>query len=128
MNDILQGLSPEHRADRLGKVTSSRIADVVAKTKTGFGASRGNYMAEKLVERLTGIPADSYSSPAMQWGTAHEPEGRMEYQLSTGFDVELVGFVPHPAIAMAGCSPDGLIRDKGLVEIKCPFPRPTSRP
>ncbi len=117
--NILQG-SDEWRAARCGKVTASRIPDVVARTKTGWGASRANYMAELLVERLTGIPADSYTNAAMQWGTATEPEARMEYQLYTGFDVVQVGFVPHPTIAMAGCSPDGLIGNDGAVEIKCP--------
>jgi putative phage-type endonuclease len=112
--------SDEWKAARLGKVTASRIADVVAKTKTGWGASRANYMAELLVERLTGIPTEGYTNVAMQRGTATEPEARMEYQLQTVVDVAQIGFVPHPTIAMAGCSPDGLVGDHGLVEIKCP--------
>lgn len=112
--------SNEWKAIRCGKATASRIPDVVAKTKSGWGASRANYMAELIVERLTGIPADSYMNASMQWGTEKEPEGRMEYQLATGFDVQQVGFVPHPTIAMSGCSPDGLIGDDGGVEIKCP--------
>jgi putative phage-type endonuclease len=120
--DTEQG-SDEWKAARLGKVTASRIADVVAKTKTGWGASRANYMAELLVERLTGIPTNGYTNAAMEWGTATEPEARMEYQLRTGYAVERVGFVPHPTITMAGCSPDGLIGVDdaiGLVEFKCP--------
>jgi putative phage-type endonuclease len=116
---IMQG-SDAWKAARLGKVTASRIADVVAKTKNGWGASRANYMAELIVERLTGIPTEGYINGAMQWGTATEPEARMEYQLHTGYAIEQVGFVPHPTIEMAGCSPDGLIGDDGLVEIKCP--------
>ncbi len=128
--NVLQG-SDEWKAIRCGKLTASRIADVVARTKTDWGASRANYMAELLVERLTGVPVDGYTNAAMQWGTAIEPEARMEYQLYTGFDVAQVGFVPHPNIAMAGCSPDGLIggasdgscwigEELGMVEIKCP--------
>lgn len=112
--------SDEWKAVRLGKVTASRMADVVATTRTGWGASRANYMAELLVERLTGIPAEGFSNGAMQWGTATEPEARMEYQLRTGLDVQQVGFVPHPTIEMAGCSPDGLIDPDGGLEIKCP--------
>lgn len=112
--------SEEWKAVRLGKTTASRITDVIAKTRTGWAASRANYMAELLVERLTGIPYEGYTNGAMQRGTATEPEARMEYQLKTGYDVEQVGFVPHPTIAMAGCSPDGLISMAGLVEIKCP--------
>ena len=117
--NLIQG-SEEWKTARLGKVTASRIADVVAKTKSGWGASRANYMAELLVERLTGIPTEGYRNGAMDWGTATEPEARMEYQLRYECDVQQVGFVPHPTITMAGCSPDGLIYGEGLVEIKCP--------
>lgn len=117
--DLVQG-TDEWKAARLGKVTASRIADVVTKTRAGWGASRANYMAELLVERLTGIPTEGYINGAMQHGTATEPEARMEYQMRTGLPVDLVGFAPHPTIARAGCSPDGFIGDDGLVEIKCP--------
>ena len=108
-----------HQA-RLGKVTASRIADVMAKTKAGYGASRANYMAELIVERLTGRPGDSFQSPAMTWGTNTEPLARAAYEAHKGVLVEEVGFVPHPTISMAGASPDGLVDMDGLVEIKCP--------
>lgn len=116
---LVQG-SDEWKTARLGKVTASRMADLTAKTKFGWGAGRANYMAELLVERLTGVPTEGYSNDAMKRGSATEPEARMEYQIRTGLEVEQVGFVPHPTIAMAGCSPDGLIGESGLVEIKCP--------
>ena len=108
-----------HQA-RLGKVTASRVADVMAKTKAGYGASRANYMAELIVERLTGRPEDSFQSPAMTWGTNTEPLARAAYEAHKGVLVEEVGFVPHPTIPMAGASPDGLVDMDGLVEIKCP--------
>lgn len=107
-------------AARLGKVTASKIADVMATTKTGPSASRKNYMAQLLTERLTGQKADSYSNAAMQWGTDTEPQARAMYELETGRDVVEVGFIDHPVIAMSGASPDGLVGDDGLVEIKCP--------
>ena len=107
-------------AARLGKVTASKIADVMATTKTGPSASRKNYMAQLLTERLTGQKADSYSNAAMQWGTDTEPQARAMYELETGCDVVEVGFIDHPVIAMSGASPDGLVGDDGLVEIKCP--------
>jgi putative phage-type endonuclease len=112
--------SPEWHAARCGKVTASRVADVVAKTKTGWGASRANYMAELIAERLTGAPAERFTNAAMQWGTDKEPEARDLYSFMTDAEVVQVGFVPHPSIAMSGASPDGLIGDDGLVEIKCP--------
>lgn len=106
-------------AARLGKVTASRVADVIAKTKTGYSASRENYMADLIVERLTGQKALSFSNPAMDWGTATEPAARAAYSAFTGELVEEVGFIDHPTIPMSGASPDGLVAD-GLVEIKCP--------
>lgn len=106
---------------RAGKVTASRVADVVARTKTGWGASRANYMAELISERLTGVPASSFTNAAMQWGTDTEPQARTAYARHMQIAVEEVGFIDHPLIAMSGASPDGLIVDQpGLVEIKCP--------
>jgi len=105
---------------RLGKVTASRIADVVAKTKTGVSASRGNYMAQLIVERLTGKPVESFSSSAMQWGTDTEPLARAAYEMATDTMVEEIGFVEHRSIPMCGASPDGLVGEDGLIEIKCP--------
>ncbi len=116
---ITQG-SPEWFAARLGKVTASKVSDVVAKTKSGWGASRANYMAALIAERLTQTPADSFSNAAMQWGTEQEPLARVAYEFFTGRDVEQVGFVDHPSIPMTGASPDGLVGTDGLVEIKCP--------
>lgn len=119
MTEIIQG-SPEWHAARLGTVTASRVADVVAKTKTGWGASRANYMAELLVERLTGQPAERYTNSAMQWGLDTEPEAKAAYEFRTDASVADAGFVPHPTIAMSGASPDGYVGGDGLVEIKCP--------
>jgi putative phage-type endonuclease len=112
--------SPEWLALRAGKVTASRVADVIARTKTGWGASRANYMAELIAERLTGQPAPSFSNAVMQWGTDKEPEARDYYAFITGATVEQIAFVHHPTVADSGASPDGLVGDDGLVEIKCP--------
>jgi putative phage-type endonuclease len=119
MSDIVQG-SAEWHAARLGKVTASRVADVVARTKTGWGASRANYAAQLVAERLTGAAAESFTNAAMQWGTDNEANARAAYAFLTGLNVEEVGFVPHPKIIMSGASPDGLVGADGLVEIKCP--------
>lgn len=112
----------EWHAARLGKVTASRIADLMAKGRTGApSASRENYKAQLVCERLTGFRADAFSSTAMQWGTETEPQARATYTLTTGRVVEEVGFIPHPTIQMCGASPDGCIDGgRGLVEIKCP--------
>ena len=119
MLDVEQG-TPEWHAARLGKVTASRIADVMAKTKAGYGASRANYMAELICERLTGASAERFTNSAMQWGTDMEPQARETYAFLNAVDVRQVGFVLHPSIDDAGASPDGLVGDAGLVEIKCP--------
>jgi len=105
---------------RLGKVTASRVADVLAKTKTGVSASRANYLTELVVERLTGQQAELYMNDAMQWGTDTEPQARMAYEAHKSVLVDEVGFIDHSSIAMFGCSPDGLVGDDGLIEIKCP--------
>ncbi len=117
--EIIQG-SDEWRALRLGKVTASRVADLVAKTKSGPSASRANYMAQLIAERLTNTPAESYTNAAMVHGTKTEPEARAAYEFYQGVTVEEVAFVPHPTIDQAGCSPDGLVGGDGMVEIKAP--------
>jgi len=116
---IEQG-SIEWFAERCGKVTASRVADVIARTKTGWGASRANYMAQLVAERLTGNVAESYSNAAMQWGIDMEPEARKTYEFFTNNTVEPASFVPHRSIADTGASPDGYVGADGLVEIKCP--------
>jgi putative phage-type endonuclease len=105
---------------RIGKVTASRVADVIAKTKTGYSASRDNYMAQLVCERLTGQKGESFTNAAMQHGTETEPLARAAYEALQDVLVDEVGFVSHPTIEMAGASPDGMVGDDGLIEIKCP--------
>lgn len=112
--------SSEWYAARLGKLTASRIAEALATIKSGWGASRANVRAELVCERLTGIPTDTYTNAAMQWGIDHEPDARAAYEFYRDYDVELVAFIDHPRIAMSGCSPDGYVGAEGLVEFKCP--------
>jgi len=111
--------SEEWFAARCGKVTASRVADIIAKTKSGPSASRENYLAQLVCERMTGKPAESYSNAAMQWGTDTEPFARAAYEARMDLLVTEVGFIDHPWIVMSGASPDGLANE-GLVEIKCP--------
>jgi len=106
-------------AARCGKVTASRVADIIAKTKTGFSTSRDNYMAQLVCERMTGKPAESFSNAAMAWGSEQEEFARAAYEAKADILVSEVGFITHPRIEMSGASPDGLAGD-GLVEIKCP--------
>ncbi len=105
---------------RLGKVTASRISDLMAKTKSGPSASRKNYLMQLLCERLTGRKEEFYVNAAMQRGTELEAIARSAYEVDKGVMVREVGFVPCPGIEMAGASPDGLVGDDGLIEIKCP--------
>jgi len=106
---------------RAGKVTASRVADIIAKTKSGYSTTRDNYMAELICQRLTGTVGESYQNAAMAWGTNTEPFARAAYVSAKGTGVEEIGFVPHPTIEKAGASPDGLIGEDGLIEIKCPM-------
>jgi putative phage-type endonuclease len=116
---IEQG-TPEWKAQRIGKVTASRVADVIAKTKTGVSASRVNYEAQIICERLTGVAVEGYTNAAMQHGIDTEPQARSAYEFMRNVDVVLAEFVDHPRVPMSGASPDGFVNDDGLIEIKCP--------
>jgi len=117
---MIEQRTDEWFAQRLGKVTASRVGDVIAKTKTGPSASRDNYATQLVLERLTNAKGEFFSSTAMQWGTDTEPMARQAYELKCGVFVDEVGFIDHPTIDMSGASPDGLVDKNGLVEIKCP--------
>lgn len=111
--------TPEWLAERAGKVTASALSNVMmAKTAAGYQ----NYMAQLICERLTGEPVETFKSAAMEHGNETEPQARALYSLETGHDVTECGFIPHPALKGSGASPDGLVGDDGLVEIKCPQP------
>jgi putative phage-type endonuclease len=120
MIEMMEQGTEEWFTIRIGKVTASRVADVLAKTKTGYSTSRDNYMAQLVCERLTGEKGESFTNAAMQHGTETEPLARISYEVAHNVLVDEVGFVPHPSIIMAGASPDGLVGDDGLLEIKCP--------
>lgn len=102
---------------RLGKLTASRMSDAKAKKDT---AAYKNYVAQLVAERLTGQMGESFTNAAMAWGTEHEPLARAEYEILTDSTVDQVSFVDHPEIEWCGASPDGLVSDSGLVEIKAP--------
>lgn len=110
--------SEEWHQARLGRATASCFADVLAK---GQGKTRTAYLRRLVAERLTGKPTEAYKNGHMDRGTEQEPFARMSYEEETGYMVEEVGFIPHPSL-MAGCSPDGVIRPKGGVEIKSVIP------
>jgi hypothetical protein len=112
--------TPEWLQLRCGRVTGSRITDVLAEIKKGEAATRRNYRTEIIAETLTGLPAESYISPAMQWGIDTEPFARAAYELTCNTTVDTVGFAIHPHIPRFGCSPDGLLGDDGGAEFKCP--------
>jgi putative phage-type endonuclease len=118
---LIQG-SPEWLAARLGKVTASRIADVMAqpRTKGAVSATRQKYLYQLLAERLSGQPQETFTNAAMAWGTENEPLARAVYEAETGNLVSEVGLIDHPSINNAGASPDGLVGSEGLIEIKCP--------
>jgi putative phage-type endonuclease len=118
--DCVQG-SPEWRQARTGRVTASRVADVLARIKSGEAAGRRNYRAELVCEVLTGMCAENgYVSKEMQWGTETEPFARAAYEVARDVMVDQVGFVVHPDLERFGASPDGLAGSDGMVEIKCP--------
>jgi putative phage-type endonuclease len=110
----------EWRLARCGSLGASQLSDALAKTKSGWGASRENLKSRMVIERLTGLPVDGYESPAMIWGRDKEEEARIAYSFMTGHDVTEVGLYKHPTIVGTHASPDGLVGDDGCIEIKCP--------
>lgn len=118
--DAEQGSLEWHQA-RAGRVTASRIGDIMRKTKTGVSAMRATYIGELVAERLSGqVSTDGYVSAAMQHGIDTEDSARAFYEFAHGVEIRKVGFVLHPTIEMFGCSPDRLVGDDGLIEVKCP--------
>jgi len=112
--------SDEWMAFRAGKISASRVADLMKKTKTGWSTSRANMITKLAIERLTGSVDDGYSNAAMQRGIEMEPEARNAYSFEYGVAVAEVGCVTHPEWDFVTCSPDGLVGDEGLMEVKCP--------
>jgi putative phage-type endonuclease len=123
---MIEQRSPDWYAQRLGKATASRISDVMAKTKNGPAELRKTYRRQLITERVYGVPAFNYVNGAMQWGIDHEAEALAAYAEDLERLDPLAGpvmpaeFVDHPEILWSGASPDGLVGDDGLVEIKCP--------
>lgn len=119
--------SDEWFAARMGKVTASRVADIIATIRSGaYSASRKNYAAELITERLTGVSNEFFINDAIQWGMDQEDNAKRAYEKRTAFNtnglkVVDVGFIDHPTIAMSGASPDGFVGEDGLIEIKCPM-------
>lgn len=108
-------------AARCGKVTASRLAEILPLKSSGkWGVPRGTYMEQIIAERLTGRTEDKRRIPDLERRANLEPEARDAYSFFTDNDVELVGFVDHPTIGDAGASPDGLVGKDGMIEIKCP--------
>jgi len=105
---------------RLGKMSASRIGDIIPGARGKYLASREAYMTELEVEITTGQMADFFENAAMRWGTETEPMARAYYEFEKDAVVEEVGFIVHPDIPYLGASPDGLIGEDGGLEIKCP--------
>lgn len=119
---LTQG-TPEWLTARRGKVTASRCADLMAKTKKGYAASRYNYLMELVAEHVTKRCVEHYVSPAMEWGIEQQPFAQAAYEISQNCSVESVGLIVHPTIELFASSPDGLVDEHGLVEFKCPTDR-----
>lgn len=115
--------SPEWLAARIGKITASRMSDLMSRSKRDGSPLKAcqDYMDELIGERITGRAADKPVTFAMERGTVLEPAARTQYAFERDVTVEECGFLIHPALAFVGASPDGLICDDGLLEIKCPM-------
>ena len=124
---MIEQRTEEWFQQRLGKVTASRISDVIAKTKTGVSTSRQNYLIQLVSERITGKKGDSFVNQAMLDGIERESAARELYMRTRGVSVTEVGFFDHPITKNSGASPDGAVNAEedgkyaGIIEIKCPI-------
>lgn len=117
----LQQGTDEWLAARAGKFTGSRFNNLMARLWNGEpGASCRNLLASLVIERLTGRPVETYQNDAMRRGTELEPLARSAYIAKSGTWVTEVGFCVHDELPFVGVSPDGLVGEDGLLEIKCP--------
>ncbi|WP_273754802.1 lambda exonuclease family protein [Bartonella sp. MM73XJBT.G] len=106
---------------RLGKVTASNIYNVISKTAKGTPTSKyEDYKIKLITERLTGQTSPYYETEDMRWGIENEEDALREYAFIYDTQITQCGFIQHPTIQMAGASPDSLIDEDGLIEIKCP--------
>lgn len=117
--DVEQGSDQWHQ-QRCGSLGASQVHEVLAKTKSGYSAARGNAIARIASERLTGLTQETFKNAAMQWGNDTEPQARSAYSFFTGNTVSIVGMYKHPTMNGTHASPDGLVGHDGLIEIKCP--------
>jgi putative phage-type endonuclease len=112
--------SPEWFAARCGSLGASQLNEALATTKNGWGASRENLKNRIIAERLTGSPTETFQNAAMQWGVDQEDNARKAYEAATGTFVDELGIAQHPVLEHTHASPDGLVGEDGLLEIKCP--------
>ena len=108
-------------AARLGKSTASTFKDMMAATRTGESQYKIKLRQKLAIERLTGKRIeDHFMNKAMQDGVDREPIARKLFEDRYGFVVNEVGFIDHKEVDMSGASPDGLVGEDYVVEIKCP--------
>lgn len=117
--------APQHSQEwfyaRVGRATCSRFEDCINFRKDKKeSAKRHDYRMELVIERLTGQPSEHYVSDYMLWGSEQEAAARMAYEAHSGNLVLVPGFIDHPTLPMCGGSPDGLVDDDGLIEVKAP--------
>ena len=118
IENVVQG-TPEWQKERVGIPTASCF-DKIITVKGERSKQRTKYMYQLAAERITGIKENGYQNAVMERGIQMEDEARKMYELMTGYTVTTVGVCYPDEQKRYGCSPDGLIGEEGLVEIKCP--------
>ena len=118
VDNIKQG-SAEWLAARIGKVTASRMSAVLSKGRGDAPSKTAEtYMMELIVEKLTGEPTPFFETADMKWGTETEEDARLMYQIRNNVAIREVAYISEGENLLV--SPDGLVGDNGLIEIKCP--------
>jgi exodeoxyribonuclease (lambda-induced) len=117
IDGLVQGTEEWHEARR-GRITGSRFKDARDRLKNGQPSGKCTlYALDVARERCGGKAADKYQNAAMRFGTEQEPEARAAYEAISGNVVYEVGFAVDEE-GYFGLSPDGLVGDDGVLEIK----------
>lgn len=118
---LIQGSESWFKA-RMGKITASKLSDLMKKTKYGESTYKTRLRMELAIERITGKSAsDNFMNQAMKNGVEREPDARLLFEAITGKEVALCGSFDHPEVVNTSASPDGLIRgENAVLELKCP--------
>jgi putative phage-type endonuclease len=122
LHEKLEQRSPEWFALRKGRITCSELSNILTPAKLQLSKASESFALVKASERITGLTEPFVETWQIQRGIDNEPIAREYYEKATNTKVKEVGFYEYNKDFMFGYSPDGIVGNDGLIEIKCPSP------